>query len=420
MADILQLKKSNCKNCHRCIRSCPVKSITFAESQAKVISHECILCGKCTLVCPQNAKQVRNDLTEVFAALGQGRQVIATVAPAFVSEFGAGDLSAFSAALKRLGFAEVYETAEGAEVVRKEYEAIIAERRQEVVISTCCHTVVMLVQKYYPDAVRFLAPVVSPMIASARLIKAKHPDAYVVFIGPCISKKDERTRIPGAVDCVLTFDELRGWMEQKGVSAEFGPIEARETRVSRFFPKTGGIIQSMDTAGSGYRYLAVDGVHHCMRVIEEIRAGGLRGYFIEMSACEGSCINGPATHAYREASMVRSHMRIDEFAQPDRVTRDDFSAVAGFSLARAIPADPVCEPEHTDEAITEVLAKMGKTRPEHELNCGSCGYPTCRDKARAVLNGKADLAMCLPFLIERAESFSNSIFEISPNAIFVL
>ena len=419
MTDVLSLKKANCKNCHKCIRVCPVKSIRFSENQAKIIHEECILCGRCVVTCPQNAKRVRNDLTEVIGAIGSGKRVIATMAPSFISHFPVSGVGQMEDILKQLGFFAVRETAEGAYIVKREYERMIREHKQEVIISSCCHTVVTLIQKYYPAAIPFIAAVISPMMASARKIKEEYPDAYVVFIGPCISKKDEMEKLPGYIDCVLTFDELGQWLEQRHIEIGRQDPGEDEGRVSRFFPKTGGIIECMDKDGSDYEYLTVDGVENCINAIEEIQRGGLRNCFIEMSACEGSCINGPATKAFKE-TILESRRRLNQYAQPDRKSRPDFDVQYKFGLLRNVPNEYVHEQRPSEAAIKEILAKMGKTKPEDELNCGSCGYPTCRDKAAAVWNGKADIGMCLPFMREQAESFSNNVFNVSPNAILVL
>lgn len=419
MTEVLSLKKANCKNCHKCIRACPVKSIRFSDNQAKIINDECILCGRCVVACPQNAKKVRNDLTEVIGAIGSGRRVIATLAPSFISEFPVASIEKMETYLKELGFFAARETAEGAYVVKREYEKMIGENRQNVVISSCCSTVVTLIQKYYPAAIQYIAPVLSPMLVSGRLIKEEFPDAYVVFIGPCISKKKEIEKVPGYVDCVLTFDEMEKWFQQRGIILERENVNQKEGRASRFFPRVGGIIECMDTEDTGWNYLAVDGVENCMLAIEEIQRGGMKNYFIEMNACTGSCINGPATKAYQE-NILRSQVRVDTYAQPDKCIKPDFETEAKFDLKRSVPNEFVHEVQPPESAITEILAKMGKTKPEHELNCGSCGYPTCRDKAKAVYNGKADITMCLPFLLEKAESFSDNVFNVSPNAIFVL
>lgn len=419
MTEVLSLKKANCRNCHKCIRACPVKSIRFSQNQAKVISEECILCGHCVDVCPQNAKKVRVDLTEAIGAIGEGKQVIATLAPSFVSEFAGVGLAEMERCLKLLGFKGVRETAEGAYIVKSEYERMVREREQSVIISSCCYTVVSLIQKYYPALTPAVAPVLSPMLASGRLIKQEVPGAYVVFIGPCISKKQEMQKLPGYIDCVLTFEELRQWLDKRGIVPQAGTGEQLPGRISRFFPKTGGILQSMRERDDAYHYLAVDGIENCMRALEELQQGKMENCFIEMSACAGSCIHGPAGSHFQDA-FVSGQIAVDTFAQPGGQEPQDFVIDASFGLKRAVPNEFVHEPQPSEAEIGKILKRMGKTLPEHELNCGSCGYPTCRDKAKAVYNNKADITMCLPYLLENAESFSNNVFQVSPNAILFL
>lgn len=419
MTDVLSLKKANCKNCHKCIRSCPVKSIRFSENQAKVIHDECILCGRCVVVCPQNAKKVRNDLTEVIGAIGEGRRVIATMAPAFISEFAVENITEMESYLKQLGFFAARETAEGAYIVKSEYERMIRQKEKKVLISSCCYTVVSMIQKYYPTAIPLVADVLSPMMASGKKIKSEYPDAYVVFIGPCVSKKQEAQKIPGYVDCVLTFEELGQWFEKREIKIEPQPVKETEGRMSRFFPTTGGIIQCMNTKCTGYTYLAVDGLENCMRALDEIEAGGLENCFIEMSACEGSCVNGPSSRHYQKSALV-GRMRVDAYAKPVCYKENDFDVKAGFGLKRPIVNEFVHEPVPSEAAIKAILAQTGKTRPEDELNCGSCGYASCREKAKAVYNNKADITMCLPYLLENAESLTNNIFNVSPNGIIIV
>lgn len=419
MTDVLTLKKANCKNCHKCIRACPVKSIRFVENQAKVIHEECILCGRCVVACPQNAKQIRNDLTEVIGAIGEGKRVIAVMAPAFISEFPVKNIGEMGTYLKQLGFFDAREAAQGAYIVKTEYERMIRHKEKNIIISSCCYTVVSLIQRYYPALLSSVADVLSPMLAIGKQIKTEYSDAYVVFIGPCFSKKEEAQKIPGYVDCVLTFDELGQWMDRRNIEIVPSAVEETEGRMSRFFPVTGGIIQSMYTKCTGYTYLAVDGLENCMRALEEIQDGTLEHCFIEMSACEGSCVNGPASRHYQRSALV-GRMRVDSYAKPICYKENDFDVKATFGLKRPVPNEFVHEPVPSAAAITAILARMGKTLPEHELNCGSCGYPTCRAKAKAVYNNKADITMCLPHLLENAESFSNNIFNVSPNGIIIL
>ena len=414
MPDYLKLKKSNCQNCYKCIRHCPVKSIKFQSNQAHIVKDECVLCGQCFVVCPQNAKEIRNDVSIAEALLRENETVVVSLAPSFVANYPGATIDTMTAALKKLGFSCVEETAVGASVVKTEYEKIVAERRQSIVISTCCHSVNTMIQKYFPEALPFLAHVLSPMQAHCKMIKERDPSAKTVFIGPCISKKAECDESP-YVDCVLTFEELTQWFEAKEITVEAGVDHKEESR-ARLFPTTGGILRSMTCDDPEYTYMAIDGLENCIAAIHDITSGKMENCFIEMSACVGSCINGPAMD-HSQRLPIQDYIAVNKYAgkkdfdveQPstDALVRD-FEFIG---LKHQIPG--------TAE-IEAILKKMGKTRPEHELNCGACGYNTCREKAIAVYQGKAEISMCLPFLLEKAESFSDTIISNTPNGILVL
>ncbi len=419
--DILGLKKANCKSCHKCIRVCPVKSIEFSGQQAKIIGSECILCGQCVVTCPQNAKVVRSDIQRVKAAIAAGQRVVASLAPSFIVDFPVDGIEEMASMLGKLGFADTQETALGAYLVKSEYERMVREKRQDIILSTCCPSAVRLVQKYYPELVDCLAPVVSPMEAHARYVKEQDPEAFVVFIGPCISKKAEAEDFSHGVDCVLTFEELKAWAQGEGAEPESLPCDQGGRR-SRFFPKPGGIIQSMDREGTGYRYYAVDGPEKCVAALRDIQSGRLHNVFLEMNICEGACINGPMIRS-RQGGMLECQDRVTDYAAPgfpDTPPKRDFQADISISLACAIPAAPVRERIPTEEELAAILEKMGKTSPLDERNCGPCGYPTCREKAKAVFNGKAEVTMCLPYMRARAESLSDKILGSTPNAILVV
>ena len=204
--ECLTLKKSNCKNCYKCIRHCPVKSIRFSGNQAYIIGNECIMCGHCFVVCPQNAKQIVDETEKVKVLLQSGEPVIASLAPSFVANYHGAGINAMRSALKKLGFTDAEETAVGATIVKKEYERMIDEENRDIIITSCCHSVNLLIQKYHPDVLPYLADVLSPMQAHCKDIKRRIPDAKTVFIGPCVAKKDEAQYYEGMVDAVLTFD----------------------------------------------------------------------------------------------------------------------------------------------------------------------------------------------------------------------
>ena len=415
MGEYLQQNKASCKNCYKCIRYCPVKSIRFSDDKADIISDECILCGMCYVVCPQEAKYIRDDTDAVKEMIASSRPVYASIAPSFAANYDGVNITAMENALKKLGFAGASETAIGATIVKKHYDDMVNNNSQNIIITTCCHTVNTLIQKYYPPALPFLAHLLSPMQAHCREIKKEHPDALTVFIGPCISKKEEAAQYEGIVDKVLTFQELTKWLREEGIAFE-KTEERTEKGRARFFPVPGGILHSMFCENEEYTYLCVDGIENCTQTIKDVIEGKLTKCFLELSACRGSCTGGPATdnqqrRPVRDYLAVKAYAGPKDFILPHEDKEELAKSIPFIGLHRQIPGS---------KAIEEILKRMGKTAPEHELNCGACGYNTCRDKALAVHLGKADITMCLPYLVEKAESFSDNVINNTPNGIVVL
>ena len=415
MTDCIRLKKSNCKNCYKCIRHCPVKSIRFSAGQAHIIGNECILCGQCFVVCPQNAKEIVDETEKVHVLLQTGAPVYVSLAPSFAANYEGAGIEGMREALKKLGFAEVEETALGATMVKREYERMLSEEQRDVVISSCCHSVNLLIEKHFPDLLEYLADVVSPMQAHCMDIKRRVPEAKTVFIGPCVAKKDEAQHYENIVDAVLTFEELTRWLKQEKIEIPRKMTEDPEGR-ARFFPTAGGILKTMEKDAPGYTYMVLDGVENCIAALQDIRQGGIHHAFIEMSSCAGSCIGGPVMEKYHR-SPVRDYASIARFAGE----KDFDVAQPGPALMKkTFETIEQRGKEPTEEELVRILHEMGKYKPADELNCGSCGYNTCREKAAAVFNGKAEVSMCLPFLKDKAESFSDTIVRSTPNAVLVL
>ncbi len=413
--ECLTLKKSNCKNCYKCIRNCPVKSIRFSGNQAYIIGNECIMCGHCFVVCPQDAKQIVDETEKVKVLLQGSDPVIISLAPSFIANYDGVGIESMRAAVKKLGFYDAEETAVGATIVKNEYERMIKEGDRDIIISSCCHSVNLLIQKYFPSELQYLADVLSPMQAHCKDIKKRYPNAKTVFVGPCVAKKDEAQYYEGIVDAVLTFDELTDWFKAEGVEPEKGVNREENTR-ARFFPTTGGILKTMDLSSSDYTYYAIDGTENCIAALKDIESGNVHKCFIEMSACTGSCVGGPVMEKFHR-SPVKDYIAVNEFAgkkdfvvdQPDEENlRKEFTVIARKS---AIPSET---------EINDILRQMGKVRPSDELNCGSCGYNTCREKAVAIYQGKAEISMCLPYLKDKAESFSDNIVRNTPNGLILL
>lgn len=415
MSNCLTLKKSNCKNCYKCIRHCPVKSIRFSGNQAHIINNECILCGHCFVVCPQNAKEIVDETEKAKVLLQSGAPVYVSLAPSFVANYDGVGIGAVRKALQKLGFADVEETALGATIVKTEYERMLREDGRDVIITSCCHSINLLIQKYFPAELPYLADVLSPMQAHCTDIKRRHSEAKTVFIGPCVAKKDEAAYYEGIVDAVLTFEELTNWLKAEGIELEQQMDHDEESR-ARFFPTTGGILKTMAQNAPGYTYMALDGVDNCIAALREIEQGHIHHCFIEMSACIGSCVGGPVMEKYHR-SPVRDYQAVADFAGP----RDfEVEQPDRFAVRKAFTAIERKAPAPSEAEIQSILRQMGKFKPSDELNCGSCGYNTCREKAVAIIQGKAEISMCLPYLKDKAESFSDNIVNNTPNGLIVL
>ncbi len=412
----LTLKKSNCKNCYKCIRHCPVKSIRFSGNQAHIIDDECILCGQCFVVCPQNAKQIVDETEKVKFFLQCDEPVIVSLAPSFIANYHGVGIESMRKALKQLGFYDVEETAMGATVVKNEYERMIEEEDRDIIISSACHSINLLIQKYFPAQLEYLADVVSPMQAHCMDIKKRYPNAKTVFIGPCVAKKDEADHYKGIVDAVLTFDELSSWLKEKNIELEQN-IDITEESKARFFPTTGGILKTLSKQHPDYTYMALDGVENCIAALKDIASGKIHKCFIEMSACVGSCIGGPVMEKYHKSSPIDDYIKVSKYAGKKDFVVEQPNKNDIRKLFKYI------DPKYKKPSETEIysaLRQMGKFKESDELNCGSCGYNTCREKAIAICHGKADASSCLPFLKDKAESFSDTIVKNTPNGIIVL
>ncbi len=415
MPNCLTLKKSNCKNCYKCIRHCPVKSIRFSGNQAHIIGNECILCGHCFVVCPQNAKEIVDETEKVRVLIQSGDPVVVSLAPSFVANYDGVGIESMREALKKLGFYDVEETALGATLVKREYDRILKEEDRDIVISSCCHSINLLIQKYFPRELPYLADVLSPMQAHCEDIKRRIPGAKTVFIGPCVAKKDEAEYYEGIVDAVLTYEELTNWLKKEG-------IELRQEKsldqhsLARFFPTTGGILKTMVKDAPNFTYMALDGVENCIAALKEIEQGRIHHCFIEMSACVGSCAGGPVMEKYGR-SPLKDYLAVSGYAGDK-----DFEIKQPEIRELRKRFEPI---EHragtpSEVEIRDILREMGKFKPSQELNCGSCGYDTCREKAIAIYQGKAEISMCLPYLMQKAENFSDTIARNSPNGILML
>ncbi|MGI6070829.1 MAG: [Fe-Fe] hydrogenase large subunit C-terminal domain-containing protein [Blautia sp.] len=421
---VIDFKDASCRHCYKCVRNCEVKAISVQNQQARIIEEACIHCGHCLEVCPQNAKTFSSDLERIRGYLKHGVRLAVSVAPSYAGDLPISSPGKVAGALRRLGFSAVRETAEGAAYVTDAYARLLEEGKMENIITTCCPGVNDLIEKYYPSLVPQMAPVVSPMIAHGRLMKKIYgQEVKTVFLGPCIAKKQEAEgdgRVAGAVDAILTFEELMDWLALEGMDPEACEdltFDNPDPLVNRLYPVGGGILDSVaaQVEQSRYHKVAVDGVENCRQLFADMERGELTGCFLEVNLCEGGCVRGPVSGRERK-----------NFAGPRIRVEERTTAHAPYPVEQlSIPLDKefmdrsIILGEPPEAEIKKLLRAIGKYHREDELNCGGCGYPTCREKAKAVYYGKAELDMCLPYAITKAESMANVIIDETPDIVFL-
>lgn len=423
---VIDFRDASCKHCYKCVRHCDVKAISVQNEQAHIMKNHCINCGHCLEVCPQNAKTFNSDMDRVKGYLSQGMKVIISLAPSYLGVLEYDKPGQVVDALKKLGFYEVRETAEGAALVTKEYWKLLKEGQMDNIITTCCPSVNDLIEKYYPELVSMMAPVVSPMIAHGRLIRNIYgDDVKVVFLGPCIAKKEEAIgdeRVNGAIDAILTFHEIVKWWKDAGIdihNCENLPLANPCPKVNQLYPVSGGIIQSVKASSveDNYYKIHIDGLKACMELFDELKKGDIHNCFFEVNVCEGGCIKGPASDKWQQ-SVVRAKMDVEDQV----IHREEAEEIDGsnVNLLKVFRDRRVQDDIPTEAQMTEVLHAMGKYTKSDELNCGACGYPTCRAKATAVYQKKAEIGMCLPYAVAQAESMSNVVMDVTPNMILIV
>lgn len=410
----IKLREANCRNCLRCVRICPTKAMTYVNHQPRILDNECILCGNCYVVCHHSAKKVISNLELIKSWLANGEKVILSVAPSFVTVWPS--FKKLKDRLLELGFYDVLETASAAAIVTKSYNALIDERKMKNIITTCCPSVVSLVEKEYGELCEYLAPVVSPMIAHGKMIKEAHPDAKVVFLSPCIAKERECNdpRYNNVVDATLSMEEAVEWINLDDVQVN-GTWDDIEDSIARLYPTPSGILKTLKQ-DNYYKKVSVEGIDRIKKCLEALRNGALEGYFIEMSACEGSCLNGPLLSHFKHNEWLGQSLIRENIKDKPNIEASDLNE----KLTCKWQQEDIYRPSYTENQIQDVLNLLGKNTKQKELDCGACGYETCRAKAIAVLDGKADPKLCLPYALEHAQSVSNTIIKNTPNGIIVI
>jgi len=420
---IVFTNKARCRDCWRCVRVCPVKAIQVHDGQATVVGDRCIACGSCIRECPQGAKSYRRDLEAVKELLAGSQPVAVSVAPSFAAFYPPWEYRRLPSALRRLGFAHVAETAVGAYWSAQATARAAAARGKGLSIATACPSLVNYVERYRPELAPHLLAVPSPMAVHARLCKERlGPQSRFVFIGPCVAKKTEaeRPELAGMIDAVLTFEELAEWLESRSIrldSLEESGFDEKPVGPSRLYPLAGGMLRTADLPSDllAPDHLAVTGFAEiCAALAQEPNEGLL----LEPLFCPQGCINGPAAPAGKSLFQRRGELLHYGKAFPGQEAAEPPGVELPQPRFQSVPVD--LGQQVAEEEILAVLRDTGHATPAEQLNCGACGYASCRDRALAVILGMAERDMCLPTMRRLAEQRSDRIMETSPNGIVIL
>ncbi|MCP3966977.1 MAG: 4Fe-4S dicluster domain-containing protein [Lentisphaerae bacterium] len=418
--------KTECQDCYKCVRHCPVKAIKIEDGRAAVIPELCVACGKCVEVCPAHAKKVRDDSGRVKHLLETGQKTYVSLAPSWVSEFRGVTADKMIAALRQLGFTGVSETALGAQTVSAQTAKLLRNHQTGVLLSSACPVIVDYVRKYQPEFTETITALFSPALSHAKMLKASYgKDTAVVFIGPCIAKKNEADRQPDLINIALTFNELRQLFAAEGINLfkvktseddHFVPDEAEEGAV---YPIEGGMNKTIKIIDgcNHINFAELTGLQNMEQAFEGLRPQDVKDpVFIETLACFGGCVHGPCTRhespGLLERLRILNHIEIPEKV-PERNT--------DFDIKDVITAD-----RRNDKAqvslsqLQKALRSIGKVKPEDELNCGGCGYDTCRNFATALINNKAEPSMCVSYMRKQAQKKANALLRCIPSGVVII
>ena len=426
---------TQCQDCYKCIRHCPVKAIRVENNHAKIIPELCVYCGQCVIDCPPHAKQSRDDRQRARHLLSTKKQVFVSLAPSFVSEFSDYTLPQLIEALKKLGFAGVSETALGADFVSAQLAKDLAQavenpQGQQFFLSSACPAVVEYIKLYQPELAPFITDRASPLLAHARYLHQVYGDEIgVVFVGPCIAKKREADTWD-EIHVALTFQELRDWIEEAGIRPDTAiPVgqEDQQEFVPRraakgvLYPIDGGMIATWKKYNQleKVRSMAISGLGEVQRALEGFDPENLKApLFMELLACPGGCINGPGTSVHSPGALKR--VLVEEYAQDVDAVLDEATLAQSPVMEGTLPVDFKQRAVHSEEEIRWALRSVGKYTREDEVNCASCGYDTCRSFAKAVLEDRAEKTMCVSYMRKLAQKKANGLMQAIPSGVVIV
>ncbi len=428
MLNPIYTEETECQDCYKCVRHCPVKTIEVQDGHARIMTDHCILCGNCVQVCPVGAKKIRNDLSRAKRLIATEEKVFLSLAPSFVSEFPGATPAQLIKALKKLGFHGISETALGAHEVSRHTIEILNKNSSGIFISTACPTIVEYIKKYQSGLSDCMTESLSPLQTHCRLLKKYYgEDISIIFAGPCISKKREADLRPDLLNLAISFDDLHKWLDESNIDPA-GEVADEEdvfvpstSRDGALYPSEGGMIASMRhqteemPKGQMLSFSDIHSMGEILNGLENIITEG--PLFLELLACKGGCINGPV--ATRKVGSAIKQCMVTDYARklPDTVEQKEFQIEDITAVRQIQPAVPAA---FSEEQLQSALRKIGKYDREDEKNCGACGYMTCRDYARAFLEKRAEKDMCITYLKKLSEKKSNALIKTMPSGVVIV
>jgi len=424
---IIGFKKATCKDCYKCVRLCPVKAIRIKNEHASFVAKDCILCGRCTSSCPQRAIKMFSDLEKVKAFLSEDIYTAAIISPAYLGIYDKASVDALIQGLYQLGFNAVHKTQEGSRMVNNAYKELLRENKMDNIITSFCPAINQLVEKYHPDMIPYMAPIVSPMIAQGKFLKeSKGSHIKVVSITSCLADSVEATkdaRTKGYIDAVISFKDVKAWLLQSDVQLGsidgYHPDSVYSPTIDDAYAARGGTalaIEAISGSSQNYRSLVVDSIEECVALFDSIRRHEIKKCLIEAASCKGGCIDGPVSGVSRE-NQFKAQLFVQNILpeiEADKFVLENVAIDKEFHSLKTDVKMP------SEEDIRKILSKIGKDTPNKELNCGACGFTTCREKAIATLQNKSEITLCIPYMYEQARSLSDVILSVTPNMIMLI
>lgn len=420
----IKYNNDKCDDCYKCLRVCPTKAIVITDNRREIIDDLCIKCGLCQQSCTRDALEIQNDRVKIQKQIDLGKKIAVSLAPSYAGVLKFDNYKKIVSSIKALGIDYVEETSIGAEIVAKAYEDEIIKGERKNIITSCCPSANYLIEKYYPSLIPNILDIVSPMICHGRMLKEKYgKDTYVVFIGPCLAKKSEAEEVDGAIDAILTFQELMEWFDDENIVIDEMNLEDFDEMGSKrgaAFPLGGSLYKEdlFSRCNNKYKYIRADGIETCSDILKTLENDKLENYCIEINICNGSCINGPDLPNndftfYESEYNLTKYLEVFDLEKEINID-DKVNIKRSFTNKHKIYKTP------NEKEINKILANIGKYTRHDELNCGACGYDTCREKAISIYRGLSDPNMCLPYLRNKAESLQMVVFDNTPNLLCIL